>query len=275
MNDRLLSYDGGQPAYANDLTFIQDTLFSIHQQVCKGFGDNYIVWGCLDEEKTNVVEGAVVIGGKLYQVPSLGPVGPNKLCYREVLSDERVFEDGQTHRVKKSLEAYLSTDTSGAVAYVDLITLKRPYQSALFSESQTLTEAQKLQVIKNVGLYKYISRYIKVQNDSHKNDISLSYTLEEIIPIGASNIMVDVGSTVSSMAIPGVLARIPLCGRSNSIYYSGELYTSAGFFKLWAERKQNGYDLRVDWKKTDQVVGIVPFVGVIGIAYSEFLDLNE
>lgn len=124
MNDSLLTYSGGQPLYADDLSFMQNSLSAMTNHLSKAFGDTYIVWGCLDESKANVVEGAVCIGGKLYEVPALGTLGENKLCYREVLSDERVFEDGQKHKVKKSYEAYLSTDTSGAVAYIDLKTAR-------------------------------------------------------------------------------------------------------------------------------------------------------
>lgn len=120
MNDSLLTYSGGQPLYADDLSFMQNSLSAMTNHLSKAFGDTYIIWGCLDGGKTNVVEGAVCIGGKLYEVPALGTLGENKLCYREVLSDERVFEDGQKRNVKKSYEAYLSTNTSGAVAYIDL-----------------------------------------------------------------------------------------------------------------------------------------------------------
>lgn len=124
MNDSLLTYSGGQPLYADDLSFMQNSLSAMTSHLSKAFGDTYIVWGCLDESKTNVVEGAVCIGGKLYEVPALGTLGENKLCYRKVLSDEREFEDGQKHRVKQSYEAYLSIDTSGAVAYIDLKTAR-------------------------------------------------------------------------------------------------------------------------------------------------------
>lgn len=120
MNDSLLTYSGGQPLYADDLSFMQNSLSAMTNHLSKAFGDTYIIWGCLDGGKTNVVEGAVCIGGKLYEVPALGTLGENKLCYREVLSDERVFEDEQKRNVKKSYEAYLSTNTSGAVAYIDL-----------------------------------------------------------------------------------------------------------------------------------------------------------
>lgn len=124
MNDSLLTYDGGQPLYANDLSFMQNSLAAMTNNLAKAFGDTYIAWGCIDEAKENVVAGAVCIGGALYEVPALGALGENKLCFREVLSDERVFENEQSHKVKKTYEAYLSADTSGAVASVDLKTAR-------------------------------------------------------------------------------------------------------------------------------------------------------
>lgn len=121
MNDYLVTYDGGQDVWADDLSFMQDSLKSMIDTAIRTYGDNCILWGCLDSGNTNVVEGGVVISGKLYQVPALGAIGSNKLCFREVLSDERTFENQQVHKVKKQYEAYLSTDTSGAVAWIDLI----------------------------------------------------------------------------------------------------------------------------------------------------------
>lgn len=121
MNDYLVTYDGGQDVWADDLSFMQNSLKSMIDTAVRTYGDNCILWGCLDAAKENVVEGGVVISGKLYQVPALGAIGSNKLCFREVLSDERTFENKQVHKVKKQYEAYLSTDTSGAVAYIDLV----------------------------------------------------------------------------------------------------------------------------------------------------------
>ena len=125
MNDYLVTYDGGQDVWADDLSFMQNSLKSMIDTAVRTYGDNCILWGCLDRGKENVVEGGVVISGKLYQVPALGAIGSNKLCFREVLSDERTFENQQVHKVKKQYEAYLSTDTSGAVAWIDLKTASK------------------------------------------------------------------------------------------------------------------------------------------------------
>ena len=130
MNDYLVTYDGGQDVWADDLSFMQNSLKSMIDTAVRTYGDNCILWGCLDSGKENVVEGGVVISGKLYHVPALGAIGSNKLCFREVLSDERTFENKQVHKVKKQYEAYLSDDTGGAVVWIDLITAKRIYDSA-------------------------------------------------------------------------------------------------------------------------------------------------
>ena len=66
MNDSLLTYSGGQPLYADDLSFMQNSLSAMTNHLSKAFGDTYVVWGCLDESKTNVVVGAVCIGCLLY-----------------------------------------------------------------------------------------------------------------------------------------------------------------------------------------------------------------
>lgn len=125
MNDYLVTYDGGQDVWADDLSFMQNSLKSMIDTAVRTYGDNCILWGCLDSGKENVVEGGVVISGKLYHVPALGAIGSNKLCFREVLSDERTFENQQVHKVKKQYEAYLSTDTSGSVAWIDLKTASK------------------------------------------------------------------------------------------------------------------------------------------------------
>ena len=94
----------------------------------ENFSKTFIVWGILSgSDRDTVIAGAVCIDGKLYEVPHLGARGDNKyLCFRQTLSDERIFEDGQKRKVKGSYEAYLSTATDGAVASMDLDTAILP-----------------------------------------------------------------------------------------------------------------------------------------------------
>lgn len=121
MNESLVTYDGGQDVYADDLSFMQENLRSMINSAIRQFGDRCILWGCLDSNKQNVIEGAVIIGGKLYQVPALGEIGSQRyLCFREVLYDERTFEDNQKHNVKLKYEAYLSAEMGESDLWIDL-----------------------------------------------------------------------------------------------------------------------------------------------------------
>lgn len=126
MDKRLLRFAGGQPVRSQDLEFLQDALNSSVTHLAKMFGDTYILYGSVDDEKNNVLEGAVVINGEVYKVPALGAIGNNKLCYRAIDSDERTFFNGQLHKVVRTYEAYLSEDISGAIAWIDLKTAKNP-----------------------------------------------------------------------------------------------------------------------------------------------------
>ena len=130
MIQRLMTYDGGQPVYASDLAFMQDAFQKTVNELCRGFGDTYILYGAADESRANCIAGAVVIGGEIYSVPpELGALGQNMLCFRYADTDERTFYDASQKKVKRACEAYLSTDTSGAVAYIDLKTAVRINQA--------------------------------------------------------------------------------------------------------------------------------------------------
>lgn len=126
MIQKLMTYDGGQPVYASDLAFMQDAFQKTVNELCKGFGDTYILYGAADGSRGNCIAGAVVISGEIYSIPSdLGAIGQNMLCFRYADTDERTFYDASKKKVKRTCEAYLSTDTSGAVAYIDLRTAAR------------------------------------------------------------------------------------------------------------------------------------------------------
>lgn len=130
MIQKLMTYDGGQPLYASDLAFMQDAFLKTVNEFSKGFGDTYILYGTVDESRENCIAGAVVIAGEIYSVPSeLGAIGQNKLCFRYADTDERTFYDASQKKVRRTCEAYLSTDTSGAVAYIDLTTAVRINQT--------------------------------------------------------------------------------------------------------------------------------------------------
>lgn len=119
MNDQLITNDGGQPFYASDFSFMQNALRTSISLLTRTLGLNYILWGVLNQDHTSIIEGACVIDGSIYQVPALGEIKGQMLCFREVEYEERTFENGSVHNVKKRIEAYLSSDTSGTVASVD------------------------------------------------------------------------------------------------------------------------------------------------------------
>lgn len=126
--DRLVRYPGGQPVRSQDLEFIQDAFKKSIAGLSKMFGSKFILYGSLDSSKTNVIEGAVVIDGEVYEVPSLGAIGNNNLCFRVSDSDDREFFNGLSHKVRRTYQAYLSTDTGSAAAWIDLKGSARPFE---------------------------------------------------------------------------------------------------------------------------------------------------
>lgn len=142
MIKRLLRFAGGQPVRSQDLELIQDAFNGITVEMAKAFGTDYILYGTVNDERTTVVEGAVVIKGEVYKVPALGTIGSNKLCFRYADSDEREFFNGQKHKVVRTCEAYLSTDTGNAQAWIDLKTAKR-INADLLSRLDTLDKGLK------------------------------------------------------------------------------------------------------------------------------------
>lgn len=117
------TYTGGQPVYTKDLAFLQEAFKEAIICMNKSIGDTYILYGALSG--TTVVEGAVVINGDVYKVTALGEIGNNKLCFRKKETSERTFRNSEKHKVYVDYEAYLSTDTSGAVAWIDIKTAER------------------------------------------------------------------------------------------------------------------------------------------------------
>lgn len=123
MIKEIATYTGGQPVYTKDLAFLQEAFKEAIICMNKSIGDTYILYGALSG--SNVVEGAVVISGDVYKVTALGEIGNNKLCFRKKETSERTFRNSEKHKVYVDYEAYLSTDTSGSVAWIDLKTASR------------------------------------------------------------------------------------------------------------------------------------------------------
>ena len=147
MNDKLLTHDGGQPFLASDFSFMQNALLASIGHLSRANGDRYILWGVLSEDKQSIVEGAVVIDGNVYQVPALGAINSQYLCFKEREYDEREFENGSTNNVKLAVDVYLSTDPSGAIAYVraeQLLTPQALNRQALFEVKEVTGDTSSL-----------------------------------------------------------------------------------------------------------------------------------
>ena len=143
MIKEISTYTGGQPVYTKDLAFLQEAFKEAITCMNKSIGDTYILYGSLSG--STVIEGAVVINGDVYKVTALGEIGNNKLCFRKKETSERTFRNSEKHKVYVDYEAYLSTDTSGAVAWIDLKTASRADARVTELEEDVLTLKKKTQ----------------------------------------------------------------------------------------------------------------------------------
>lgn len=148
MIKEIATYTGGQPVYTKDLAFLQEAFKEAIICMNKSIGDTYILYGALSG--TTVVEGAVVINGDVYKVSALGEIGNNKLCFRKKETSERTFRNSEKHKVYVDYEAYLSTDTSGSVAWIDLKTAQRAKFLSVYE--QELSDSERIQILKNLKI---------------------------------------------------------------------------------------------------------------------------
>ena len=51
MNDYLVTYDGGQDVWADDLSFMQNSLKSMIDTAVRTYGENCILWAALTVER--------------------------------------------------------------------------------------------------------------------------------------------------------------------------------------------------------------------------------
>lgn len=222
MNKELQTYDGGQPVYARDLSFMQEALAETTAMLSKAFGDTYILYGAVDESRENITAGAVCIAGQIYEVPEslAGVLGTKKLCYRAVDTDDRTFYDGQNHKVYRSYQAYLSDSTDGAVAFIDLRTAKtvdRQLSEKVFLDRDKWIEETAIDISGQVewqngysGLVKYkvigkevhLFLNIRSMNDSWSDNGILFYA-KETTPIHRSRfILTELVTSIRLGLIP-------------------------------------------------------------------------
>lgn len=169
MIKEIATYTGGQPVYTKDLAFLQEAFKEAIICINKSIGDTYILYGALSG--TTVVEGAVVINGDVYKVTALGEIGNNKLCFRKKETSERTFRNSEKHKVYVDYEAYLSTDTSGSVAWIDLANARRanlnkiPIFHVESSGSSRYSTFEDLKKIDGVAQYLKYNSSILIRSD--------------------------------------------------------------------------------------------------------------
>lgn len=129
--NRLVFSEGGQPVCLDDLKLLQELFFESMKPFLKALVktdvfilEDYIFQNSeLDEEKGEtkftLLSGTLVVNGDFLTWPDTDLSiqdwnQPIYLCVKNVDSDMRLFEDGQSRNCTKSKKIYASTDKTGA-----------------------------------------------------------------------------------------------------------------------------------------------------------------
>lgn len=129
--NRLVFSEGGQPVCLDDLKLLQELFFESMKPFLKALVktdvfilEDYIFQNAeLDEEKGEtkftLLSGTLVVNGDFLTWPDTDLSiqdwsQPIYLCVKNVDSDMRLFEDGQSRNCTQSKEVYASTDSTGA-----------------------------------------------------------------------------------------------------------------------------------------------------------------
>ncbi|WP_304232194.1 hypothetical protein [Phocaeicola plebeius] len=235
MIKEIATYTGGQPVFTKDLAFLQEAFKEAIICMNKSIGDTYILYGALSG--TTVVEGAVVINGDVYKVTALGEIGNNKLCFRKKETSERTFRNSEKHKVYVDYEAYLSTDTSGSVAWIDLKTAQRAKSLSVYE--QQLSDSERIQILKNLKIsggliYKEI-------NQTRKGEYG-TFDIKNILPKNISFAIVTVclspeGNRKETRTVFVDKSQVVFDFQGSTPSLFGESYTTYG-----SELTKNYYD---------------------------------
>lgn len=128
--NKLLTYQGAQPVYLGDIDFMQDAAVAGFKMLAKTLMDdgsdnlNAILQGVeiskLSSSQTHVSSGIVVINGELLPVSeatiSVNWNSPLYLHVESVLSSERTFKNGQTHKCHDTRSAVVNGISTGGIA---------------------------------------------------------------------------------------------------------------------------------------------------------------
>ena len=135
--NKLLTYQGAQPVYLGDIDFMQDAAGAGFLMLAKAFtgesGDtqNAILQGVeitrVSSTQTHVSAGVVLLNGELLPVEeatiNVSWRAPLYFHVDSVLSSERTFKDGSSHKCHDTRSAYVNGASSDgiALAYVPRI----------------------------------------------------------------------------------------------------------------------------------------------------------
>lgn len=235
MIKEMATYTGGQPVFTKDLAFLQEAFKEAIICMNKSIGDTYILYGALSG--TTVVEGAVVINGDVYKVTALGEIGNNKLCFRKKETSERTFRNSEKHKVYVDYEAYLSTDTSGSVAWIDLKTAQRAKSLSVYE--QQLSDSERIQILKNL---KISGGLIYKEINQTKEGEYGTFDIKNIVPKNISFAMVTVclspdGNRKETRTVFADKSQVVFDFQGSTPSLFGESYTTYG-----SELTKNYYD---------------------------------
>ena len=137
--NRLLFSEGGQPVCLDDLKLLQDNEQEGIKLLLSALVDTKVF--LLDKIKMDlpkrsedgrvyftVKAGTLVVDGELLswndtKFSTADIAGPRYLCVRDIETDSRIFEDGQSRACVKAKEAYVSLSNEGASLSYDILQL--------------------------------------------------------------------------------------------------------------------------------------------------------
>lgn len=137
--NRLLFSEGGQPVCLDDLKLLQDNEQEGIKLLLSALVDTKVF--LLDKIKMDlpkrsedgrvyftVKAGTLVVDGELLswndtKFSTADIAGPKYLCVRDIETDSRIFEDGQSRACVKAKEAYVSLSNEGASLSYDILQL--------------------------------------------------------------------------------------------------------------------------------------------------------
>lgn len=176
--NKLLTYQGAQPVYLGDIDFMQNAASSGFLMLAKALtgvsGDtqNAILQGVeitrISSEQTHVSAGVVLLNGELLPVEeatiNVSWRAPLYFHIDSVLSSERTFKDGSSHKCHDTRSAYINGASSDGIALDNVPRIAHVLENHVYEAttvSGNVTEGRL--VIKN-GIW-FMEIYLNIPQD--------------------------------------------------------------------------------------------------------------